>query len=131
MGYDNPMLCFGLASAAVCWEPVRPLELVNLFRIHLLLFGRYNLGLVDLVDDGVGFVSDRAQEIRERIFGPNWKALMVLPHVCLAFNKQQVLPAVLRHGTPSMLDCEREIVGPKEWDEVSGLCFYCVSTSSS
>ena len=130
MGYENPMLCFGLASAAVCWEPARPLELVNLFRIHLLLYGRYNLGLVDLVDDGVGFASDREQEIRQRMLAPNWKSLMVLPHVCLAFNKQQVLPAVLRHGTPSMLDCEREIVGPKEWDEVSGWCFYRVSTSS-
>jgi hypothetical protein len=123
MGYENPMLCFGLASAAVCWEPARPLELVNLFRIHFLLFGRYSLGLVCLVDNGVGFVSDRPDEVRERMLGPDWKALMCLPHVCLAFTKQQVLPVVLRHGTAAMLECEREIVGPVEWEEV-GSCFF-------
>jgi hypothetical protein len=125
MGYENPMLCFGLASAAVCWEPARPLELVNLFRVHFLLFGRYTLGLVDLVHNGVGFESDLPEEeVRERMLRPNWDVLRRLPLVCLAFNKQQVLPAVLKHGTPAMLEREREIVGPVEWEEVRVVVFW-------
>jgi hypothetical protein len=123
MGYENPMQCFGLASAAVCWEPARPLELVNLFRVHLLLFGRYRLGLVNLVDNGVGYESDRPDEVRARMLRPNWDALMRLPLVCVAFNQQQVLPAVLKHGTAAMLEREREIMGPADWVEVRGVCF--------
>ena len=46
MAQRDPRLCFGFASAAVNWEPHRPLELANMLRIQVLLTGIAYLGMV-------------------------------------------------------------------------------------
>jgi hypothetical protein len=118
MGYHHPMLCFGLTSAAVAWEPTQTLELANLVRVNLLLFATYRLGLVDIrAEEGYAYAAD-APEQHDAFVGPNGAGLRRLPRVYFATTNQLVLPAVLKSGTAAMLEGEREVVSRKEWEEV-------------
>ena len=113
MGQSNPSLCFGFASAAVSWEPERPLELASLLRIQVLLTGMFHLGLIQRRPDGQ-FVVIGGQELQALQGSP----LLRIPAVYMAMTKMIVLPAVMRHGTATMLQREREIVPEEQWEEV-------------
>jgi hypothetical protein len=117
MGHHNPVRCFGLVSAAVGWEPHRPLELANLLRIQVLLTGMFHLGLVQLHSDGE-FAVLGMREVDALMGTP----LMAIPVVYMTMTARIVLPAVLRHGTDAMLQGEREIVPREQWEEVRA-CF--------
>ena len=124
MGTGNPVLFFGLSSAASGWEPERPLELVNFLRIHLLLVGKYHLGLasLSLLDTKPGqsweFVTNSMAAI-DAIMGMDGSSLVDIPNVYGAMTKKLVLPAVLRYGSAAMLEQERGLIRPEEWEEVS------------
>jgi len=121
MGYQNPVLCYGIASAAVGWEPSRPLELINPVRVNVLMVGKYRLGLTNLGNSrGLEFATDSLETL-DALMGMDGSSMMHLPDVYGMLNKDLVLSAVLRFGTVAMLDREREIIGVEEWEKV--ICF--------
>jgi hypothetical protein len=120
MGQHKPVRCFGLVSAAVGWEPHRPLELANLLRIQVLLTGMFHLGLVQLYSDGE-FAVLGMREVDALMGTP----LMAIPVVYMTMTTRIVLPAVLRHGTDAMLQGEREIVPREQWEEVGVFVLIC------
>ena len=126
MGCRDPMLCFGLSSAAVMWEPVRRLEMANFLRMNLLLVGRFHLGLCSVSVPGKRagesweFVTNSMETI-DALMGFGGSTLVNVPAVYDAMNKQIVLPAVILHGSATMLERERELIQVDDWEEVRTL----------
>ena len=123
MGTGNPVLFFGLSSAAFGWEQERPLELVNFLRIHLLLVGKFYLGLTSLslpsekAGESWEFVANSMATV-DALLGMDGSSLVDVPTVYGAMTKKLVLPAVLKYGTATMLEQERGLIRPEEWEQV-------------
>lgn len=102
---------FGLSSAALSWELGRPVELAGFLRLNMALVSKFKLGL-RLAHDGQWefLVPSAIDAIMDPLLPRTLK-------VYEAFTKQLVLPAVLRHGSPAMLQQERDLIGPAEWDQ--------------
>jgi hypothetical protein len=113
MAQRDPRLCFGFASAAVNWEPHRPLELANMLRIQVLLTGIAYLGIVR--------VPDGAREA-EYLSPDEMDATQISTlAVYQAMTEKIVLPEVLRHCSAEMLDGEQQILPADRWERV-GVC---------
>ena len=124
MAQRDPLRCFGYASAAVNWDPHRPLELANMLRIQLLLTGIAYLGMVR--------VPDGAREA-EFLFLDEMDATQVsILKVYLSMTELIVLPEVLRHCCAAMLLGEQRILPAARWERVCVLYFrssyYCTLT---
>jgi hypothetical protein len=110
MAQRDPLRCFGYASAAVNWDPHRPLELANMLRIQLLLTGIAYLGMVR--------VPDGAREA-EFLFLDEMDATQVsILKVYLSMTELIVLPEVLRHCCAAMLLGEQRILPAARWERV-------------
>ena len=118
MGKGNPILFFGLTSMAIGWEPFHQLELVNFLRLNLLLTGMFHLGLVQIQNDGE-FVVMSMEEADKLMQSP----LMSIPAVYKDINKKLVLPMVIRNGSKTMLEHEKDLIPADEWDKVC--CTHC------
>ena len=123
MGQHDPITFFGLSSAALSWEPERPLDLANFLRLNLLMMGKFSLGIVMVSMPGskegklFGFATNSA-ETRDALTGLHGSKMNKFPEVYDAVNKLLLLPAVLRYGSIKMLKCEQEFIRPDQWGEV-------------
>jgi hypothetical protein len=113
MAQRDPRLCFGFASAAVNWEPHRPLELANMLRIQVLLTGIAYLGMVR-VPDG----AREAEYLSPDEMDATQTSILT---VYQAMTEKIVLPEVLRHCSAEMLDGEQQILPADRWERV-GVC---------
>ena len=128
MGQQNPVLYASLSSASVGWEALRPLELAAFLRVHLMLVGRFYLGLQHsraappAGRDGAAweYAVDRMEAV-DALLGLGGGTLSKLPVVYEAMTEKIVLPAVLRHGSATMLEREREgLVCAGRWESAHG-----------
>ena len=122
MGQKNPIFYAGLASAAVGWEALRPLELAAFLRVHLLLVGRFHLGLRTLALPGKAagqaweFTTNSLEAV-DALLGGGGASFVNLPVVYGAMTNKIVLPAVLRHGSVVTLQREKDLlVRADEWE---------------
>ena len=115
MGKKNPVLFFGLSSAALAWE--YELGLANCLRVILLLVGKFHLGLASLAGE---WVLDGMDAV-DALMGFGGSTLANIPAVYDAFTRQLILPAVVKHGSAKMLARERKLIKPESWEEVRGL----------
>jgi len=113
MGPRDLRLCFGLASAAVVWEPHHPLELANVLRIQVMVTGITYLGMVR--------VPAGADEAEFLGFGEMSPLQHSVLKVYVAMSEKIVLPLVLRHGSATMLQGEKRIIPVVHWEQVWGL----------
>ena len=122
MGERCPTLFFSFASSALAWEPSRRIELANVLRIHLLLVGKYDMQLAGLhrvpsrpAGQSWEFAVNDMRKIDE-LMGFTPSTMINLPAVYDRMCKSLVLPMLLLHGTDAMVEQERGIIRPEDWD---------------
>ena len=122
MGERSPMLFFSYSSAALAWEPFRRIELANVLRIQMLLVGKFDMKLASLhgvrskpAGQSWEFSPDSMQKIDE-LMGFTSSTMINLPAVYDRMCKSLMLPMLLIHGTDDMVDQERVIIRPEDWD---------------
>jgi hypothetical protein len=108
MGRRDPMRFFKASSAALCWEPSRPLELAAVLRKHLLLMASFTLGVRTMMEGGMLLQIDSAESL-DALFDEETTKIV---GVYTKFNEVIVLPLVHRIGTPAMQRNELDLIAP-------------------